>query len=376
NFIIMLFSNINEGYTMLNYIDLAIASFIALISTFLLTFGVRKFAIRFKFVDFPNQRKIHKYVTPRIGGLGIFLGAALGLWYLQPEHIHLTSISLGALVIVVTGLLDDRLNIRPVIKLTGQIIAASFLVSSGLIIERITLPFIVLIDLGAFSVLITVIWVVGITNAINLIDGLDGLASGVSTFALLSMFVMVLIVLQLFTAYLCIVLIGANLEFLYHNFYPAKIYMGDTGSNFLGYMIAVISMLGLFKNIALFSFIIPVIILAIPIFDTLFAIVRRASNKQKIMMADNKHIHYQLLEAGFSHRQTVLIIYGFSFVFGVLAIVFTEASFIASAIITVFVLFMIHILAELAGVVFGGRRPVVDSILRLLRIRTDYRKLK
>jgi len=372
----MLFSNINEGYTMLNYIDLAIASFIALISTFLLTFGVRKFAIRFKFVDFPNQRKIHKYVTPRIGGLGIFLGAALGLWYLQPEHIHLTSISLGALVIVVTGLLDDRLNIRPVIKLTGQIVAASFLVSSGLVIERITLPFIGMIDLGAFSVLITFLWVVGITNAINLIDGLDGLASGVSTIALLSMFVMALIDLQLFAAYLCIVLIGANLGFLYHNFYPAKIYMGDTGSNFLGYMIAVISMLGLFKNIALFSFIIPVIVLAIPIFDTLFAIVRRASNKQKIMMADNKHIHYQLLEAGFSHRQTVLIIYGFSFVFGVLAIVFTESSFIASAVITVFVLFMIHILAELAGVVFGGRRPVVDGILRLLRIRTDYTKLK
>lgn len=356
---------------MLNYVDLMIASFIALISTFILTFGVRKFAFRFNFVDFPNQRKIHKHVTPRIGGLGIFLGAALGLLYLQPEHIHLTGISLGALVIVITGLLDDRLDIRPIIKLTGQLVAASFLISSGLIIEKVTLPFFGMIELGAFSVLITFLWVVGITNAINLIDGLDGLASGVSTIALSSMFVMALIDLQIFAAFLCVVLIGANLGFLYHNFYPAKIYMGDTGSNFLGYMIAVISMLGLFKNIALFSFVIPVIVLAIPIFDTLFAILRRASNKQGIMMADNKHIHYQLLDAGFSHRQTVLIIYGFSFIFGVLAIVFTEASFLVSALVTLFALFLIHILAELAGVVLGGRRPVVDGILNILGIRTD-----
>lgn len=355
---------------MLNYVDLMIASFIALISTFILTFGVRKLAFRFNFVDFPNQRKIHKHVTPRIGGLGIFLGAALGLLYLQPEHIHLTGISLGALVIVITGLLDDRLDIRPIIKLTGQLVAASFLISSGLIIEKLTLPFFGMVELGAFSVLITFLWVVGITNAINLIDGLDGLASGVSTIALLSMFVMALIDLQIFAAFLCVVLIGANLGFLYHNFYPAKIYMGDTGSNFLGYMIAVISMLGLFKNIALFSFVIPVIVLAIPIFDTLFAILRRASNKQGIMMADNKHIHYQLLQAGFSHRQTVLIIYGFSFIFGVLAIVFTEASFIVSALVTLFSLFLIHILAELAGVVLGGKRPVVDGILNILGIRT------
>ena len=355
---------------MFNYVDLMIASFIALISTFLLTFIIRKLAFKFNFVDFPNQRKIHKKVTPRIGGLGIFIGSAIGLLYLQPEHIHLTGISLGAIVIVATGMLDDRFDIRPIIKMTGQLIAASFLISSGLIIEKVTLPLFGMIDLGAFSVLITFLWVVGITNAINLIDGLDGLATGVSTIALLSMFVMALIDMQIFAAYLCIVLIGANLGFLYHNFYPAKIYMGDTGSNFLGYMIAVISMLGLFKNIALFSFVIPVIVLAIPIFDTLFAIVRRASNKQKITMADNKHIHYQLLTAGFSHRQTVLIIYGFSLVFGFLAIIFSEASFTVSAVVTLFVLFLIHILAELAGVVMGGRRPIVDGVLRVMRIKT------
>src|SRR5699024_383882 len=127
---------------------------------------------------------------------------------------------------------------------------------------------------------------------------------------------------------------GANLGFLYHNFYPAKIYMGDTGSNFLGYMIAVISMLGLFKNVAILVFIIPVIILAVPIFDTLFAIIRRAKMNQGIMQPDNKHIHYQLIRAGFTHRQSVIIIYLFSIMFGILAIIFARALLFISLLVS------------------------------------------
>ena len=203
---------------MVNYVDLMIASFIALIATFFLTFPIKKLAIKFNIVDLPNRRKIHKNATPRIGGLAIFLGAALGLLYLQPSHVHLLEISLGAIVIVITGMLDDRYDIRPIIKLSGQLIAASFLISSGLIIERITLPLIGMIDLGMFSVLITILWVVGITNAINLIDGLDGLATGVSTIGLISILIMAITDLQIFAVYLCVVLIGANLGFLYHNF--------------------------------------------------------------------------------------------------------------------------------------------------------------
>lgn len=350
---------------MFNYVDLAIAFLIALVSAFLLTYPVKKLAIKIKAVDLPNDRKIHTKVTPRIGGLAIFLGAILGALYLQPSHPHLPEIVAGAFVIVLTGMLDDRYSIKPVIKLTGQLIAASLLVSSGLIIERITLPFIGMIDLGFFSVLITILWVVGITNAINLIDGLDGLATGVSTIALTSMFVMAILDVQMMAAYLCIVLVGANIGFLYHNFYPAKIYMGDTGSNFLGFMIAAISMLGLFKNIALFSFIIPVIVLAVPIFDTFLAIVRRTLNKEGIMMADNKHIHYRLIEAGYSHRKTVLIIYAFSALFGIMAIVFSNASIITSLIVTMFVLLLLHIFAELAGLVLGGKRPIVDRLRRI-----------
>src|SRR5699024_9319093 len=349
---------------MFNYADLAIAFFIALVSAFLVTYPVNKLAIKVGAVDLPNHRKIHKEVTPRLGGLAIFIGAFLGALYLQPHHEHLPEILLGGIVIILTGALDDRFSLRPVAKLTGQLVAASFLVSSGLIIERITLPFLGVVDLGFFSVLITVLWVVGITNAINLIDGLDGLATGVTTIAFSSMFVMALIDEQLMAAYLCIVLIGSNLGFLYHNFHPAKIYMGDTGSNFLGYMIAVVSMLGLFKNIALFSFIIPVIVLAVPIFDTVFAIVRRAYNKESIMMPDNKHIHYQLIAKGYSHRKTVLIIYTFSAIFGVLAIRFQNASITTSLIITLFILFLLHLFAEMAGLILGGKRPILDKITK------------
>ncbi|SDQ14127.1 glycosyltransferase family 4 protein [Virgibacillus salinus] len=354
---------------MINYTDLAIAFFIALIATFLLTYPVKKLAIKIGVVDLPNHRKIHTKVTPRLGGLAIFLGVFLGALYLQPQHEHLPEIILGAVVILITGALDDRYNIRPVIKLGGQLIAASFLLSSGLIIDKITLPIIGMIDLGFVSVLVTVLWVVGITNAINLIDGLDGLATGVTTIALTSMFIMALIDVQIMAAYLCIVLIGANLGFLYHNFYPAKIYMGDTGSNFLGYAIAVVSMLGLFKNIALFSFIIPIIVLAVPIFDTLFAIVRRAYNKENILMPDNKHIHYQLLASGFSHRKTVLIIYAFSTLFGAMAILFSNATLTTSLIITFIVLALLHIIAELSGLVMGGKKPIIDTLKRVFKIR-------
>jgi len=350
---------------MFNYAELAIAFAIALISAFIITYPVKKIAIKLGVVDFPNHRKIHTKVTPRLGGLAIFSGFLIGLLYLFPSHPNLPEIILGSLVIIITGALDDRYSLRPGVKLTGQLIAASFLISDGLIIDRLTLPFIGTIELGFLSVLITIIWVVGITNAINLIDGLDGLATGVTTIALVSIFIMAMIDVQVMVAYLSIVLIGANLGFLYHNFHPAKIYMGDTGSNFLGYMIAVVSMLGLFKNIALFSFIIPVIVLAVPIFDTLFAIVRRAYNKENIMAADNKHIHYQLIKHGYSHRKTVLIIYVFSALFGVMAILFSNASITTSLIITFLVLILLHIFAEIVGLVMGGKRPVLDMLGRV-----------
>ncbi|HLR59093.1 MAG TPA: MraY family glycosyltransferase [Pseudogracilibacillus sp.] len=354
---------------MFNYFELITALFISALATFILTFFVKELAIKYKFIDIPDFRKIHITPTPRLGGLAIYFGFLIGLLYLEPHAEHMPAIILGSAIIVLTGALDDKYSIRAMVKLTGQTSGALVLVFSGLVIDRVTLPFFGMIDLGFFGIILTILWIVGITNAINLIDGLDGLATGVSTIALLSMFVMAIMQGQVVAAYLSIVLIGSNLGFLYHNFYPAKIYMGDTGSNLLGYMIAVISILGLFKNIAIFSFIIPIVILAVPIFDTLFAIVRRTLNKQKIMAPDNKHIHYQLLNVGFSHRQSVLIMYAFSLVFGVLAIVSTQVSIITTLIITLFVIALLYLLAEMAGLARGGGRPVVNYVLRVMNIK-------
>jgi len=354
---------------MINYIDLMIASFIALISSFFLTFPIKKLAIKLNVVDFPNYRKIHKHVTPLLGGLAIFIGATLGLLYLRPTDDHFIGILLGSFVIIIVGVIDDKYDLRPIIKLFGQIIAATIVISSGLIIEKFTLPFIGTIDLGVFSVLITILWIVGITNAVNFMDGLDGLATGVSTIALVTMFIMAIIDMRIFAAYLCVVIIGANLGFLYHNYYPAKIYMGDTGSHYLGYMISIISILGLFKNIAILGFVIPVVILAVPIFDTLFAIIRRVSNKQSPSTPDNKHIHYQLLRVGLTHRQSVLVMYAFSILFGIIAIVFVKFSYAVTFFVTLIALFLGHILAEIAGLVLNGKRSIVDATMRYFRIK-------
>jgi UDP-GlcNAc:undecaprenyl-phosphate GlcNAc-1-phosphate transferase len=255
------------------------------------------------------------------------------------------------------------------IKLIGQMIPAIILIYAGIDIERISLPFFDTVELSMFlRIVITIIWITGITNAINLIDGLDGLASGVSTIALASIMVMAFLDGRLFVIYLCISLIGSNLGFLIHNFHPAKIYMGDTGSLFLGYSIAVISILGLFKKVTLLSFIIPVIVLALPIFDTLFAIIRRAKNGEKIMKPDKKHIHHQLLSAGLTHRQTVFVMYGISLIFGLLAIVFSRASIDVLLIISFILCVMISILAEIVGLDGKGEKLILNSFKKLFLI--------
>ncbi|MFC4558020.1 MraY family glycosyltransferase [Virgibacillus kekensis] len=341
--------------------QLIVAFILSLIATLLLVYPIKEIATKIGVIDIPNYRKVHKNPTPSLGGLAIFLGTIVGLLYIRPSHDAFLEISIGALIIVLTGVLDDKYTIRPVLKLTGQIIAAAVIINAGLIIEKITLPFFGVVELNFFSVAITLIWIVGITNAINLIDGLDGLASGVSTIALISILIMAILDQRILVIYLCIVLIGSNFGFLFHNFHPAKIYMGDTGSMFLGFSISVISILGLFKNVTLFSFIIPIIVLAVPIFDTLFAMVRRKLSGKKIMAPDKKHIHHQLLSAGFSHRTTVLIIYGFSVMFGALAIIFSNASLTLLLFISFLLWFILHIFAEIVGIVGEGKKPVIQT---------------
>lgn len=335
--------------------QLIIAGLLSLIVTFVLVYPVKAIAVRYGFLDMPNERKVHTTPIPRIGGVAIAIGVTVGLIYLRPIEPAMSSIILGGITILVIGLLDDKYQLRPIVKLFGQFLATTFVISGGLIIERVTLPVFGLVELGNFSVILTMLWIVGVTNAINLLDGLDGLASGVVTISLVSILTMAVTDSNLVVVMIAVVLIGSNIGFLFHNFHPAKIYMGDTGSLFLGYSIAIISMLGLFKNVALFSFILPIIVLAVPIFDTLFAIVRRAASGEGIMKPDKKHIHYRLLEAGFSHRKTVLIIYGFSAVFGLIAILFTRASLAIAMVLAVLLLIILQFFAEFVGAVHVDR---------------------
>lgn len=344
---------------------------LTILSTFLLVYPVKRLAIYFKVMDIPNSRKVHKKPIPRLGGLAIVLGTYISLFLFNPSHENLLVYFIGSLIIAITGVLDDILTLTPIVKLLGQFLATIVLIFDGVIIEKLNIPFIGIIELAPIvSIVITLVWIVGITNAINLIDGLDGLASGVSIIALISILVMAVMDERIFVVYLCISLIGSNIGFLIHNFYPAKIYMGDTGSLFLGYSIAVISILGLFKKITLFSFVIPIILLAVPIFDTLFAILRRALNREKIMQPDKKHIHHQFLAAGFSHRTTVLIIYLISAVFGMLAIIFSKASLNVLLLITSLWVVMVFLLAEIVGLV--GNKSILYSLSRKLhRMRLE-----
>ncbi|NCU17691.1 MraY family glycosyltransferase [Pallidibacillus pasinlerensis] len=342
---------------------------IACISAYLLVYPIKWLAFRFNVIDIPNKRKVHTTPTPRLGGLAIIFSTFFALFYLQPVHPQFLAYIFGAIIIIITGVLDDKFTLRPLFKLVGQILPAIFLIIQGVSIERITLPFIGIVEFSpSICIIVTLIWIIGITNAINLIDGLDGLASGVSTIALLSILIMAIMDGQLFIVILCTVLIGSNIGFLFHNFHPAKIYMGDTGSLFLGYSIAYISILGLFKKLTLFGFVIPVIVLGVPIFDTLFAIVRRLLNGEKIMTPDKKHIHHQLLAAGFSHRTTVLIIYGISAVFGLLAIIFSNASINYLLIITLIWALLVYILAEFVGLTGAGKKPILGMFKRILKI--------
>ncbi|WP_087973576.1 glycosyltransferase family 4 protein [Oceanobacillus rekensis] len=354
---------------MYNPVELITALIISALTTLLVTPLIKRFAFKINAADIPDDRKSHDGIKASIGGLAIFIGAFAGYLYLQPEHPQMTAVIIGACIMLMTGLLDDTFDLKPIYKLLGQTAAAVVVVSSGLIIDKLTMPFFGTVYLDEIGYIITILWIVGASNAINLIDGLDGLAAGVSTIALSSILVMAIMDYRIVVAYLCIILIGSCLGFLYHNFYPAKIFMGDTGALFLGYSIAVISMLGLFKNVALFSFIIPIIVIAVPIFDTVFAIIRRAINRQGIATADKKHIHYKLLEMGYSHRTSVLIIYGFSGLFGALAITFNSGTLLTSFIVLGIALLCIQIMAELAGIVMYGQQPVLDGMRKIFKLK-------
>ncbi|RAK19908.1 UDP-GlcNAc:undecaprenyl-phosphate GlcNAc-1-phosphate transferase [Anoxybacillus vitaminiphilus] len=327
---------------------------------------VKKLAFAIGATDRPNQRKVHQKIMPRLGGLAIYLSFIIGYFVLRPENENSFFILLGSLIIIAVGVLDDVYELPAKVKFLGQLAAAFIVVVlAGVQVTFINLPFGGQLEFGFLSIPISILWIVGITNAINLIDGLDGLAAGVSSIALITISGMALSKGDMFVASLGLIILGSTLGFLIYNFHPAKIFMGDTGALFLGYMISVLSLLG-FKNVTFISFIVPVLILGVPISDTFFAIIRRIAKKQPLSAPDKSHLHHCLLRLGYSHRQTVLIIYGMSAAFGLIAVILSQAAMWVSMIILVVVLLILELIAEKIGLVDANYRPIL-KFFRVIR---------
>jgi UDP-GlcNAc:undecaprenyl-phosphate/decaprenyl-phosphate GlcNAc-1-phosphate transferase len=323
-----------------------------------------KLAIKINATDKPSERKVHTSAMPRIGGLAIFLGVLGGYIVGEIYHYQLKAISLGALLILIIGFIDDLFQLSAKTKLIFQIIVSAIVVSSGLTIELIYIPFIGKFDIGLYAFPLTILWIVIVTNIINLIDGLDGLASGTSLIIIFTIFSLAYINGNVIIFSISYILLGSILGFLLYNFHPARIFLGDSGSLLLGYFIAVLSLLGLYKSVTLFSFIVPLFLLGVPIYDTFFAVVRRILNKKPITSADKGHLHHQLLKVGLSHRDTVIFIYGMSSILSIIAISFPTISKKGALLIVIFTLFLMHLLAEFIGLVGDKHQPIIKLIKR------------
>jgi UDP-GlcNAc:undecaprenyl-phosphate/decaprenyl-phosphate GlcNAc-1-phosphate transferase len=352
------------------YLTLIICFFTAI----LLTPLIKKLAFKIGATDRPNHRKVHQKIMPRLGGLAIFISFIIGILIIRPVAMYHWSIIIGSFIIILTGVVDDIKEISPKVKLLGQVAAAFIVVVYGnLNVEFINLPFGGKLDFGLLSIPFTMIWIIGITNAINLIDGLDGLAAGVSTIALISISGMAVIMGNMYVAIVALIVAAGTLGFLIFNFHPAKIFMGDTGALFLGYLISVLSLLG-FKNVTFISLIIPVIILGVPISDTFFAIIRRFVNKQPLSAPDKSHLHHCLLRSGFSHRQTVLLIYAMSALMGLAAFIFSQSTVWGSLIVVLILLISIEVIVEKIGLVREDYKPLLKFVkgLRIENIKDRY----
>lgn len=289
---------------------------VAFLLSFSVTPAVIALAKRVNAIDIPkDERRIHTKPIPLMGGLAIFYGFVISLVCFGVLDKETIGIILGCTVIIITGILDDIKNLKPFTKLLCQLFAAILVVSFGVRIDFLTNPFSkwfgspqILLS-PWMSIMLSIVWIVGICNAINLIDGLDGLAVGVSTISAFCMLALTILSNDLNVAIIAATVAGAALGFLPHNFNPAKIFLGDTGSLFLGFILACISVQGLLKQSAIISFAIPVLILGLPIFDTAFAILRRIASGKSPMTADRGHLHHRLIDHGFSQKQAVAILY-------------------------------------------------------------------
>lgn len=352
------------------YIQAIIAFVAALITVLTLTPLVIKFAIWFGAIDKPNERKVHEKIMPRLGGLAIFIGVIAGYIAGGLYNEKINTISVGAILIIIIGMLDDKYELSAKTKFAGQLIVAAMILASGLKIDFVAIPYFDRIELGLWSYPITIFWIVAITNAINLIDGLDGLSAGVSAIGIATIGIMALLAGKVLIFTLSLILLGSIIGFLFYNFHPAKIFMGDTGALFLGYAISILSLLGLYKSVTLFTFLVPVIILGVPVFDTTFAIIRRIANNKPISAPDKSHLHHRLLALGLSHRKTVLAIYAFGILFSASAVLLSRSTLWGSIFIIFGLLLITEVLAEVIGIVHVKYKPILGLLKKLTAKRS------
>ncbi|MFR5251762.1 MAG: MraY family glycosyltransferase [Butyricicoccus sp.] len=329
-----------------------IAAFaIAAVLSYFFTPPVKNFAHKVGAIDVPKDaRRMHKKPIPRLGGLAIYGGFLCSILIFGQLYETMMCVLLGAAIIVALGIFDDVLALGAKLKFVVQIVAAAIPVCIGdLQIGLFTnlnplldTPF---VHLGILAVPVTIIWIVGITNAVNLIDGLDGLAVGVSSIAAITMLAVALLTGNMPIAITMAALAGACIGFMPYNLNPAKIFMGDTGSTFLGYMLATVSIMGLFKFYAVISFAVPFLILGLPIFDTANAIIRRVAAGRSPMSPDRGHVHHKLIDMGFNQKQAVAILYAISATLGLTAVVLTSSGEVKAIVL---------LLAVLAAILVGA----------------------
>ena len=307
-----------------------LALLVALVVSFLASPLVKNFAYKVGAIDVPKDaRRMHKTPTPRLGGLAIFLGFMISVILFVPIRgdREMQSILLGAVIIVVLGVVDDIMALPAMLKFVVQILAALIPTLNGVIVRAVSNPNIFSDNpywvLDWLSIPVTVLWIVAVTNSVNLIDGLDGLANGVSAISATTVLVISLIASEAQVALVMAALVGASVGFMPYNQNPAKMFMGDTGATFLGYILATMSIQGLFKFYAVISFVVPFLILGLPIFDTAFAFTRRIAHGQSPMHADRSHIHHRLIDLGLNQKQAVATLYVISAILGLSAVVLT-----------------------------------------------------
>lgn len=314
------------------YIPLS-SIFIAFIINFLVIPVIIRISHKLKWYDKQNSRKIHTGLIPRLGGVGIFISLIITCcmvsfiaylnsgktmpYLIAPRYLFLLA---GVLVIHFIGLIDDFVSQKPVVKLLFQIIAASCVACGGFIIKEIPIPYLGRFSLGIMGYPFTVLWIIAITNAMNLVDGMDGLAGGITAFASLSMGIIALIQGQVPTAIIAFTLFGATSGFLLFNLPPAKIFMGDSGSLLIGFILSILPLMGISAAASFATVLVPITLLLVPIIDTLAAIVRRIKEGRTILSADREHIHHKLLDMGLSEKKILALIYCVCFYLSIIAI--------------------------------------------------------